>query len=269
MTERVRSRTGAPTRWAGPAPDDADPTGGRHVLDQDAGLTPIFTTLRRGAWRRPRPQSARRTLRPVPDPVQQFPGDPWTAPIPVVPAADHLHGTGGHAHRPAAEPPVSATEATAWWGLPVVPRSGGEHGAYDPDPYGSGPYDVAPHASAPRGAAPYEPVPREPVAYEPVPHEPVRYEAGRYETARYETARYEPTGYEPVPYGPAPDGRADHDPVPYRPAAPDRLPYQPTAYEPVLYGPPHRFPRHDPRSYEFDPLTDTGRHHRRLAPAGW
>jgi hypothetical protein len=269
VTERVRSRTGAPTRWAGPAPDDADPTGGRHVLDQDAGLTPIFTTLRRGAWRRPRPQSARRTLRPVPDPVQQFPGEPWTAPIPVVPAVDHLHGTGGHAHRPAAEPSVSATEATAWWGLPVVPRSGGEHGAYDPDPYGSGPYDAAPHGSAPRSAVPYEPVAYEAVPYQPVAHEPARYEGGRYEPARYEPARYEPTGYEPAPYAPAPDGRAAHDPVPHRPAAPDRLPYQPTAYEPVLYGPPHRFPRHDPRSYEFDPLTDTGRHHRRLAPAGW
>jgi hypothetical protein len=259
VTERVRSRTGAPTRWAGPAPDDADPTGGRHVLDQDAGLTPIFTTLRRGAWRRPRPQSGRRALRSVPDPVS-YANDPWTAPIPVVPAVDHLHGTGGHAHRPVADPPVSATEATAWWGLPVVPRSGGEHGAYDrghdPDPYGA-----ASHPSAPRGPAPYE----------AARYEPAGYGSAGYEPAGYESAPYvpEPAGYESAPYVPAPDGRAAHDPVPYRPAPPEPLPYQPAGYEPVLYGPPHRFPRHDPRSYAFDPLTDTGRHHRRLAPAGW
>ena len=32
-----------PIRWAGPAPEQADPTGGRHAFDSEAALTPIIT----------------------------------------------------------------------------------------------------------------------------------------------------------------------------------------------------------------------------------
>ncbi len=64
----------------------------------------------------------------------------------------------------------------------------------------------------------------------------------------HDAVPYGPVAYEPAPYGPG-------------------MPYQPAAYGPAPYVPPvHRLPRR-PRGY--DPLTDTGRHHRRLAPAGW
>lgn len=273
MTERVRNRTGAPTRWAGPAPDDADPVGGRHVLDQDAGLTPIFTTLRRGAWRRPRPQSGRRALRPVPDPAPYSNDDPWTAPIPVVPAlpaAGRPHGTGEYGP---VGPPVSATESTAWWGLPVV-AAPVEHGAYDRgydvDPYGSGPHGVhepVSYGQASYGQASYD------AAYDSAAYDQAAYDSAGYDRAAYEQGAYAGYGYDQVAYDPAPQVPAPHvggghDRAPYAVASHEPLPYQPAGYEPVLYGPPHRFPRHDPRPYEYDPLTDTGRHHR-LAPAGW
>jgi hypothetical protein len=46
---------------------------GRHALDEEALLTPIFATL------------ARRVGRPAPaDPVERFRRDPLTAPLPVV-----------------------------------------------------------------------------------------------------------------------------------------------------------------------------------------
>jgi hypothetical protein len=260
--------------------------GGRHVLDQDAGLTPIFTTLRRGAWQRPRPQSGRRALRPVPDLVQPSPGDPWTAPIPVVtalPVVEPPHGTGGYrpadAYAPttisAVEPPVSPNEATAWWGLPVVaePAGGPGRGGYG-DPHASGPYEVTPYGSVPHVPAAYETAVHEPAAYDAAAYEPAGYDPGpyipapsyqaaydqaAYHQAAYDRAAYEQRGYDGTAHDPAPYGRAPHDP----------LPHQPAEYEPVLYGAPNRFPRHDARPYQYDPLTDTGRHHRRLAPAGW
>ena len=268
MTERVRNRTGAPTRWAGPAPDDADPMGGRHVLDQDAGLTPIFTTLRRGAWRRPRPQSGRRALRPVPDPVPYSADDPWTAPIPIVPALPP-HGTGEYGP---VDPPVSATESTAWWGMPVV-AAPAEHGGYDrvgydADPYGSGPHRV--HEPVSYGHASYGQASYEAAAYDSAAYDRAAYEQAAYSgyDSGYDSAGYDHGAYEPAPQVPAPYVGGAHDRAPYAVAPPEPLPYQPAGYEPVLYGPPHRFPRHDPRPYEYDPLTDTGRHHR-LAPAGW
>lgn len=279
MTERVRNRTGAPTRWAGPAPDDADPVGGRHVLDQDAGLTPIFTTLRRGAWRRPRPQSGRRALRPVPDPAPYSNDDPWTAPIPVIPAlpaAARPHGTGEYGP---VGPPVSATESTAWWGLPEV-AAPVEHGAYDRgydvDPYGSGPHgahEPPSYGQASYGQASYEAARYDSAAYDQAAYDRAAYDSAGYDRAAYEQGAYAGYGYdqvayEPAPQVPAPHVGGGHDRAPYAAASHEPLPYQPAGYEPVLYGPPHRFPRHDPRPYEYDPLTDTGRHHR-LAPAGW
>ncbi len=43
---------------------------GRHAIDEDAVLTPIFSAVRR-------------EVRPVPDAVDEFRRDPLTAPIPV------------------------------------------------------------------------------------------------------------------------------------------------------------------------------------------
>lgn len=52
---------------------------GRHVLDEDAALTPIFHALNRSGWReRQRPEPVRGR-----DEVDEFRRDPLTAPIPV------------------------------------------------------------------------------------------------------------------------------------------------------------------------------------------
>lgn len=58
---------------------------GRHAIDEDAALTPIFHALNRGG-RRGRQQEPRpaRPADPRPaDPVDEFRRDPLTAPIPV------------------------------------------------------------------------------------------------------------------------------------------------------------------------------------------
>ena len=54
---------------------------GRHAIDEDALVTPIFAALRRGIRRRMHHhEPARESLR---DPVDEFHRDPLTAPIPV------------------------------------------------------------------------------------------------------------------------------------------------------------------------------------------
>ncbi len=52
---------------------------GRHAIDEDALVTPIFAALRRGIRRRWH-EPARESLR---DPVDEFHRDPLTAPIPL------------------------------------------------------------------------------------------------------------------------------------------------------------------------------------------
>jgi len=150
---------GTPNRWtpaawqpaaAHPAPDRAEPTDGRHALDRDAALTPIFTALRRGV-RRSRPGAP--PLRLAPEPVDRSYADPPTSPIPVVPALHALdpyptggyapasvdpyastgyrwpvergRGAGAYAAAPAPPrmPPPSATETTAEWRLPADPMA--------------------------------------------------------------------------------------------------------------------------------------------------
>jgi hypothetical protein len=220
----VQARNGrAPIRWGGPAPEQADPTGGRHAFDAEAALTPIFTMLRRSGWAAqphpaPRPP---RPLWPVPDHVDRFRDDPWTAPIPVVPP---LHVV------PDPVPPPSDLETTMMWHTvdgPVVPQPAVP--AYEPvqrfDGYAPG----------------YEAAPYEPDRYDPSQYEPVGYDPVGYEPAVYDLQPYEP--YEP-PYQPVPQGRR---------------PYDSGGYDSVGY---------DPAGY-YNPVTDTGRHHVRLAPAGW
>lgn len=50
--------------------DLIESTPGRHALDEDAALTPIFSAVRRA-------------VQPVPDEVYAFRRDPLTAPIPL------------------------------------------------------------------------------------------------------------------------------------------------------------------------------------------
>jgi hypothetical protein len=65
---------------------------GRHALDEDALLTPIYAALCRGTRRRPAPV----------DPVERFRRDPLTAPIPV--AVPSSRRPGAHAATPRREP---------------------------------------------------------------------------------------------------------------------------------------------------------------------
>lgn len=55
--------------------------GGRHALNEDAVLTPIFHALTRGGWRS-RQHEASAAVRTT-DPVEQFRQNPLTAPIPI------------------------------------------------------------------------------------------------------------------------------------------------------------------------------------------
>ena len=66
-TERPAANRWGPDRLV--EPDRADAGDGRHALDRDAALTPIFTALRRGRWRRPRAQAS--GLRLAPEPVER------------------------------------------------------------------------------------------------------------------------------------------------------------------------------------------------------
>lgn len=54
---------------------------GRHAVNEDAVLTPIFHALARGGWRGRQPEQAPHYHRA--DPVDEFRRDPLTAPIPV------------------------------------------------------------------------------------------------------------------------------------------------------------------------------------------
>lgn len=218
MTERVGSWNAVSNRRVDVA-GHVDPPVGRHALDHEAGLTPIFTSLRRGG---PRRHAGTRALRPVVDPVEQFRRDPQTAPIPVVPPIDP--------YVPASfvepSPPPSPTETTMCWspGASPVDAWGAGWTAHDPG-YDAGypdtGYDVAGHGSG---------------GYD------VGYETG-YDTG-YDAGH---DGYGPAGYDPG---------------------YAPAQYPTPQYAPdPYAYLRQDPSAY--DPLTDSGRHHLRLAPAGW
>ncbi len=97
-TERPAVNRWGPERLAEPEPDRADAIDGRHALDRDAALTPIFTALRRGRWRRSRGQAGAPGLRLAPEPVERRQDGPPTSPIPVVPALHALdpYPTGGY-----------------------------------------------------------------------------------------------------------------------------------------------------------------------------
>lgn len=99
---------------------------GRHVLDEDAVLTPIFHALNRSGWRaRQQPERVHRG-----DEVDEFRRDPLTAPIPI--QAFEAAATPSAA-LPAAAPrrrrsavPDSRTSESGEHAL-VEPREGGRH----------------------------------------------------------------------------------------------------------------------------------------------
>jgi hypothetical protein len=226
--------------------------------------------------------------------MTRFRNDPLTAPLPVVPeyAVDADQGDGP---RPAIDPYAPASfvlrspspsEVTTWWRSPfAAPADQGiDHGhggapAHDPAPYGP-PYP--PPASAPV----YDPAPYDPAAYYDARYDDGRYDA-RYDGARYDDARYDPAAYYDTRYDAQYEARYDearydearydearydearYDEARYDEARYDSADHHDAAYaEPVPYDIPRRNRRFsDPMSY--DPVTDSGRHHRRLAPAGW
>jgi hypothetical protein len=102
---------------------------GRHVLDEEAVLTPIFHALNRSGWRaRHQPERTHRTHRG--DDVDEFRRDPLTAPIPI--QAFEAAATPSAA-LPAAAPrrrraavPDSRTSQSGAHAL-VEPREGGRH----------------------------------------------------------------------------------------------------------------------------------------------
>jgi hypothetical protein len=236
----------AANRW-GPdhlvEPDRADAGDGRHALDRDAALTPIFTALRRGRWRRPRAQAS--GLRLAPEPVERHHDGPPTSPIPVVPALHSLdpYPTGGY-HAASVDPAGSG----AFRG--VDPHaSGGFRGA---EPQASGRFrEVEPYASsgfrwpvvAPSASGGHRAVSADLHTWgvEPRAHAAASGASGELHRTHGNGASVDP--FDPGSFAP-------------RAAPPSRT--ETTAVW-------------SPGDYSMPPqqVTDTGRHHRRLAPAGW
>ncbi|HEX5811515.1 MAG TPA: hypothetical protein VFY38_05415 [Pseudonocardia sp.] len=230
----------AANRW-GPdrlvEPDRADAIDGRHALDRDAALTPIFTALRRGRWRRPRGQAGGPGLRLAPEPVERRHDGPPTAPIPVVPALHALdpYPTGGYG--------AATVDPSASGGFRGVDpaASGGFRGV---EPYASSGFRwpvVEPSASGGHRAAPVDLH----TGGQRVVDPRAQGASGELHRMRSRGASVDP--FDPGSFVP----RAD-------PAAPPPSRTETTAmWSPGDYSMAHQ------------QVTDTGRHHRRLAPAGW
>ena len=240
-TERPAANRWGPDRLV--EPDRADAGDGRHALDRDAALTPIFTALRRGRWRRPRAQAS--GLRLAPEPVERRHDGPPTSPIPVVPALHSLdpYPTGGY-HAASVDPAGSG----AFRG--VDPHaSGGFRGA---EPQASGRFrEVEPYASS--GF-------RWPVVA------PSASGGHRAVSADLHTWGGEPRAHA------AARGASDELPRTHGNGA-SVDPFDPGSFAPRA-APPSRTETTavwSPGDYSMPPqqVTDTGRHHRRLAPAGW
>ena len=102
---------------------------------------------------------------------------------------------------------------------------------------------------------------------DPAPYAPAGHHA--YDEQEFEDPAYDERGYDEVGYGDPGYGGQDYDERGY-----EEPTYADARYDaPAWYALPRRHPRaaapgpYDPMSY--DPVTDSGRHHRRLAPAGW
>ncbi len=307
MTQQVGSGNGSPTRWVPSVVDDADPTGGRHVLDKDAALTPIFTALRRGEWRPSRPPAAR-ALRsvPVPDRSRDRYRDrsrdrswdgPPTGPIPVVPPL-HLVDpwSPGSFAAPAPAPPSALPPGgtPAWshtdvrYPEPVADPVPGHRpewyaaAAFD-DRAGRGTYDSGFHEPGfhePGFHEPGHPDPgfhgpeyADPEYADPGFHDPRFHEAGSGDPRFHGTGSGDPRFHGAGSSDPRFHGAAYGDPRFHGAASRDPgfhgRDHADPPFHGVAYGDP-RFPApQSSRPRPYDPITDTGRHHRRLAPAGW
>ncbi len=231
--------------WWGPdrvvEPDRADAIDGRHALDRDAALTPIFTPLRRGRWRRPRGQAGASGLRLAPEPVERHHDGPPTSPIPVVPALHALdpYPTGGY-HAASVDPV-------------------GSGGFREVDPHASGGFrGVHPHASG--GFHEVEPYASSGFRWPVVA--PSASGGHRAVSADLHT-----WGGERRAQGASGESYRTHG------SAASVDPFDPGSFAPHA-APPSRTETTavwSPGDYSMPPqqVTDTGRHHRRLAPAGW
>lgn len=84
MSDLVREQGGWSATTLTTADTDWDsPTAGRHALDEEAVLTPIFHAMARGGWRSRQHDAAPVSRQGHADPVDEFQRDPLTAPIPV------------------------------------------------------------------------------------------------------------------------------------------------------------------------------------------
>ena len=226
-TERPAANRWGPDRLV--EPDRADAIDGRHALDRDAALTPIFTALRRGRWRRPRGQAGASGLR-----LERRHDGPPTSPIPVVPALHALdpYPTGGY-HAASVDPAGSG----GFRGVDTH-ASGGFR---EVEPYASSGFRwpvVAPSASGGHRAV---------------------------------SADLHTWGGEPRAQGAAGGASGEMHRTQGRGASVD--PFDPGSFAPHA-APPSRTETTavwSPGDYSMPPqqVTDTGRHHRRLAPAGW
>ncbi|WP_219418811.1 hypothetical protein [Pseudonocardia nigra] len=120
MSDLMRDLSGGTATVHSSSDDGRTSAGGRHALDEEAVLTPIFHALTRGGWRSRQHEPAAPSVPPraAADPVDAFRRDPLTAPIPVqalvpaptpswrraagpqaVPPARHARPDDGHHHR--------------------------------------------------------------------------------------------------------------------------------------------------------------------------
>ncbi len=299
MTQQVGSWNGPPTRWDPSAADDADPTGGRHVLDQDAALTPIFTALRRGEWRRPRPARparpprppAARPLRSVPDPDRSrdrsWDGPP-TGPIPVVPPLHVVDPwSPGSFAAPVSPSAPLPTEVTTWWS-PADGRDPGRGAdaalgrvsGHRPDPYAPPSHDRADHGT-------YDPGPgsgssdrgfHDPQFHDPGSSDSRSYDSGFHDAVPYDSgshdSRFHDSGFHDSRSGdPRFNDWRSRDPRFHEAGFHGRGFHDSRIHDSGSYDAPSGDPRFHARAFSGgryrDPVSDTGRHHRRLAPAGW
>lgn len=155
-------------------------------------------------------------------------------------------------------------------------------------PFGAEPYDADRYGADPYGADPCDTGPFAVVSFGAEPYDAERYDAERYDAEPYDAGPFagDPYGADPLATGrpdPGPFGTGPFDTEPFdtglMEAVRANTPFDaPAAHETAVglvlpFGPrPERSSPSGGRrrdSTRYDPVTDTGRHHRRLAPAGW
>ena len=240
-TERPAANRWGPDRLV--EPDRADAVDGRHALDRDAALTPIFTALRRGRWRRPRGQAGLRDCGWRPS--------RWSA------ARTARRRPRSRSSRPCTR--STRTRRAATTQRPSTRPGRAVSGGSTRTRRGVSGESAACVGRLPRGRA---------LCVERIPL------AGR----RAVRIRWSPGGVRrPAHVGRRASARAAREPrascIGRTAAAASVDPFDPGSFAPRA-APPSRTETTavwSPGDYSMPPqqVTDTGRHHRRLAPAGW